>query len=70
LPAVLNWPGADTIYPPSWVRPSTDALAERILEVSSNGGLAAHGDEVRQYVLDHFSVDAVCEQWLDVVAPV
>jgi glycosyltransferase involved in cell wall biosynthesis len=69
LPAVLNWPGADTIYPPSWVRPSTDAMAERILEVSSNGGLAAHGDEVRQYVLDNFSVDAVCEQWLDVVAP-
>ncbi len=69
LPAVLNWPGADTIYPPAWVRPSTEAIAERILDVSSNGGLAEHGDEVRQYVLDNFSVDTVCEQWLDVVAP-
>jgi hypothetical protein len=70
LPAVLNWPGADTIYPSTWVRPSVEAMAERILEVSSNGGLAAHGDEVRQYVLDRFSVDAVCDAWFDVVAPV
>jgi hypothetical protein len=69
LPAVLNWPGAGSTYPAAWVHPSTDAMAEHILGVSSNGGLAAHGDEVQQYVLDHFSVDAVCEQWLDVVAP-
>ncbi|MCU1429889.1 MAG: glycosyl transferase [Actinomycetia bacterium] len=69
LPMVLHWPGADTIYPSAWVRESADEMADRILEISSNGGLDAHGEEVRRFILENFPVERVCEQWLDVVAP-
>jgi glycosyltransferase involved in cell wall biosynthesis len=69
LPVVYAWPGAETIYPDEWVSDSTDAMAERILEISSNGGPQAKAEQARQYVLDNFAVERVCDEWLDVVSP-
>ncbi len=69
LPAVLAWPGAETIYPHEWVDATVDDMADRILAVSSNGGLRAHGDDVRDFVLDNYSLERVCGLWLDLVVP-
>jgi glycosyltransferase involved in cell wall biosynthesis len=69
LPMVLGWPGAETIYPAEWVCPTTDDIAQRVLAITNNGGLASHGDHVRTYVENEFAVERVCEQWLDVVTP-
>jgi hypothetical protein len=51
------------------VHESPSAIAQRVLAISGNGGLAAHADEVRDYVTGNFAVEHVCAQWLDVVAP-
>jgi glycosyltransferase involved in cell wall biosynthesis len=67
LPAVYAWPGADTIYPQQWLHASADEMAEQILAVSNNGGLRTHGDEVRQFILDNYSLDRVRDQWLELV---
>jgi glycosyltransferase involved in cell wall biosynthesis len=69
LPVVYAWPGAETIYPDEWVSDSADAMAERILAISSNGGPQAKAEAARRYVLDNYAVEHVCDAWLDVVSP-
>jgi glycosyltransferase involved in cell wall biosynthesis len=51
IPALLNWPGADLIYPNTWLSGTTQALVSTILEGSVDP------DEARSFVHTSFNLE-------------
>ncbi|MFC5379510.1 glycosyltransferase [Aquipuribacter nitratireducens] len=45
VPLLLAWPGADRVYPPSWVSASVDALVDRAVGVLEDDTAAARARE-------------------------
>jgi len=63
VPALLPWPGSDTIYHPRWIDDDVDAMAERILSTVHEGRWSAEGHTAREHLLASFPLDAVCATW-------
>jgi len=63
VPALLPWPGSDTIYHPRWIDDDVDAMAQRILTTVHEGQWAAEGSDARDHLLSSFSLDKVCATW-------
>lgn len=60
LPVSLAWPGADQIYPISWLHPDTDSMARRIAALAGDEhGRRRATAAAREYVVDNFHAD-VC----------
>src|SRR5699024_11058644 len=50
IPALLSWPGADLIYPESWLSGSTDAIVKSVLKEQVNP------EDAQQYIREKFGV--------------
>ncbi|MBI1379309.1 MAG: glycosyltransferase [Frankiales bacterium] len=63
VPALLPWPGADTIYHQRWIDEDVDAMAERILTTVHEDRWEAEGLRAQQHLSASFPLDAVCAAW-------
>lgn len=68
VPALLPWPGAETIYDEHWIHETPDAMAASILATVSEGRWEAEAELARTQVRDAYSLTKVCDQWTDVLA--
>jgi glycosyltransferase involved in cell wall biosynthesis len=63
VPALLPWPGADTIYDTRWIHPDPAAIADAIHTSVSQGHWQAQREAARDQVRASFPLDAVCDTW-------
>jgi glycosyltransferase involved in cell wall biosynthesis len=63
VPAVLNWPGSDTIYSTRWIHESVEDMAESIWQTVTSGEWHKRGHEAQDEVRTTFSLSAVGAQW-------
>ena len=68
VPALLPWPGADTIYDPRWIHADPSAMAEAIHRTTSSGTWAREAALARAQVEASFPLDAVCREWARILA--
>lgn len=63
VPALLPWPGADTIYDTRWIHADPAAVADAIDAVTRSGRWEAERRTAREQVQASFPLDAVCDTW-------
>ena len=63
LPVVLGWPGADLIYPRSWISASVSDVADRIV------GEARDPEGYRDVAVARFAANEVLGRIVDVLTP-
>lgn len=63
VPAILPWPGADTIYDPHWIDADPAAMAERILDTVASGRWDEEAARGRRQVEASFPLPVVCQAW-------
>lgn len=63
VPALLPWPGSDTIYDTRWIHADPAAVADAIHEVTSSGQWHATRSFAREQVLASFPLEDVCQTW-------
>jgi glycosyltransferase involved in cell wall biosynthesis len=63
VPALLPWPGSDTIYAREWISPDAAAMAARIHEVVSSGQWQQLADHAHRSVLASFPLADVVDRW-------
>ncbi len=63
VPALLNWPGADTIYDDRWVHAGPAEMAEAIAATVREGRWEADRTFARDQVRQAFGLDRVCRLW-------
>lgn len=68
VPALLNWPGADTIYDTRWIHESPSAMAASIATTVSLGRWQQDADLAREQVKAAYALPEVCRQWTDLLA--
>jgi glycosyltransferase involved in cell wall biosynthesis/spore maturation protein CgeB len=55
FPVSLAWPGADQIYPTSWLHPDTDSMARHVLDVCGDeAAWRLSAEAARNFVIDRF----------------
>ena len=67
VPALLPWPGADTIYDPRWIHAGPGAVADHILDVVHSDRWPELAAQAGQQVRESFPLEAVCEEWARVL---
>ncbi|WP_121188038.1 glycosyltransferase [Nocardiopsis sp. Huas11] len=67
VPALLPWPGADTIYDPHWIHDDAVAIAEAVHATVSEGCFAAEAERARAEVTSVYGLDRVRSLWSDLV---
>lgn len=68
VPAVLPWPGAETVYESRWIHEDAAAIAARILDVTAGGAWDAERAEANRQVTEAFDLPVVCGIFADLVA--
>jgi glycosyltransferase involved in cell wall biosynthesis len=68
VPAILDWPGADTIYDGHWIHRSTDEIADFVSSVVNEGRWDAERDLARAQAREGFALDRVCAMWDSLIA--
>lgn len=63
VPALLPWPGADTIYDTRWIHPDPAAVADAIHGITMSGQWEAERTLANEQVRASFPLDAVCDEW-------
>ena len=63
IPAILDWPGADTIYDPRWIHRSTDEMAATIASINEEGRWDTERELARSQARTDFGLASVCETW-------
>jgi len=63
VPALLPWPGSDTIYHPRWIDDDVDTMAERILNTVHDGRWEDERRTAQQHLAESFPLEAVCASW-------
>lgn len=67
VPALLPWPGADTIYDTRWIHADTATMAAAIHDTVASGRWTQTAADAQRQVAASFPLDAVCEQWVRVL---
>jgi hypothetical protein len=67
VPAILPWPGADTIYSPRWIHSSPADIAEVILDTVNSHAWSRLADTAFDEVSGSFPLNAVCDAWADLL---
>jgi glycosyltransferase involved in cell wall biosynthesis len=67
VPALLPWPGADSIYDPRWIHADPAAIAANILDVVHSGRWDSQATLARQHVEASFPLPAVCDAWAGIL---
>ena len=63
VPALLSWPGSDTIYDTRWIHADPARMADAIHETVSSGGWVQAAADAQRQVAASFPLDAVCREW-------
>ncbi|MDJ0925533.1 MAG: glycosyltransferase family 4 protein [Acidimicrobiia bacterium] len=64
VPVVRNWPGADSVYSPTWVLEGVDAMVERILDVARDSEVwLERSIQARNEAVASFALDSIVSQW-------
>ncbi|MDA0565969.1 glycosyltransferase [Streptomonospora sp. S1-112] len=67
VPAVLTWPGADTIYSARWLHDSTEEMADAIHAIVSEGRFDAARRAAQAEINENYSLSRVCDLWTDLI---
>lgn len=67
VPALLPWPGADTIYDTRWIHADPTTMAAAIHDTVASGAWDATAREAQRQVAASFPLDAVCDEWVRVL---
>jgi glycosyltransferase involved in cell wall biosynthesis len=68
IPALLNWPGCDTIYDPHWIHANPGALAASIAATVREGRWETERRLAQAQVREAYSLEKVCRQWTDLLS--
>ncbi len=63
VPAILPWPGADTIYSSRWIHSDTQTMAESILDTVHSGTWLETAQQAHAEVSSSFPLTDVCDAW-------
>jgi glycosyltransferase involved in cell wall biosynthesis len=63
VPALLPWPGSDTIYDTRWIHADPVTAAQAIHETVASGQWASTAAQARRQVEASFPLPAVCDEW-------
>ncbi|MBD2896052.1 hypothetical protein amrb99_49940 [Actinomadura sp. RB99] len=68
VPALLGWPGAETIYDTRWIHADPSAMAASISGTVALDRWEADAALARDQVRAAYGLDEVCRQWTDLLA--
>ncbi|WP_372442837.1 glycosyltransferase [Actinomadura barringtoniae] len=68
IPALLNWPGADTIYDTRWIHADPASMAASIAATVREGRWESERLVAREQVTTAYGLDEVCRQWTALLA--
>ncbi|WP_243713441.1 glycosyltransferase family 1 protein [Actinomadura sp. 6K520] len=68
VPALLPWPGADTIYDTRWIHETPSAMAASIAATVSENRWETEGALARTQVTAAYGLTEVCRQWTDLLS--
>lgn len=68
VPALLPWPGAETIYDTRWIHETPSAMAASIAATVAEGRWEADRALARSQVRAAYGLDEVCRQWTELLA--
>ncbi|GAA1586516.1 glycosyltransferase family 4 protein [Actinomadura kijaniata] len=68
VPALLPWPGADTIYDTRWIHDGTDAMADAIAATVAEGRWDTERRLAQSQVRNAYALNEVCRRWTDLLA--
>jgi glycosyltransferase involved in cell wall biosynthesis len=69
VPALLGWPGAETIYDSHWIHESPAAMAAGIARTVTEGRWEQERARARAEVRRSYALDLVCDQWTGLLMP-
>jgi glycosyltransferase involved in cell wall biosynthesis len=67
VPALLDWPGSETIYDPRWIHPSTDAMAASIAAMVDEDRWGNERAVAREQARSGFALSRVASDWVDLI---
>jgi glycosyltransferase involved in cell wall biosynthesis len=67
VPALLNWPGSDTIYSSRWIHESVEDMAQAIWDTTASGEWHKAGQEAQEEARTAFSLPVVGAQWATIL---
>ena len=67
VPVIRNWPGADTIFDPMWIRGDATEMADTILETVDGERWEAAGDVAREQIRSSYSLERVVSAWTELI---
>jgi glycosyltransferase involved in cell wall biosynthesis len=67
VPALLPWPGADTIYDRRWIHADPPAMADALADLAADGWERA-GEQAQAQVRAAYSLGLVLERWTGLLA--
>ncbi len=68
VPALLPWPGAETVYDTRWIHETPSAMAASIAATVAEGRWEADRALARSQVRAAYGLDEVCRQWTELLA--
>ncbi|MEV5710522.1 glycosyltransferase [Actinoallomurus sp. NPDC052274] len=69
VPALLGWPGADTIYDRRWIHESPAAMARGIAAMVAEGRWDEERAQAHAEVARFYALDLVGERWVELLRP-
>jgi glycosyltransferase involved in cell wall biosynthesis len=69
VPALLGWPGVDTIYDRRWIHDDPAAMAAGIAGMVADGRWDEERAQARAEVRRSYALDLVCDQWAELLMP-
>ncbi|MCW2942159.1 MAG: glycosyl transferase, partial [Actinomycetia bacterium] len=70
VPALLGWPGAETIYEREWIHAGPSAMAGAIAECVREGRWETDRARARDQVRSAYALEEVCRRWTGLLAGV
>ncbi|MEU5876608.1 glycosyltransferase [Spirillospora sp. NPDC047279] len=67
VPALLGWPGAETIYDRRWIHADAAAMARSIAETVTSGRWDEEREVAHGQVRERYDLGTVCSAWQDIV---
>lgn len=67
VPALLPWPGADTIYDPMWIHANPATMADAIYAITTMGAWDRERRIARDQVRASFPLPMVCDTWAEIL---
>ncbi len=69
VPALLGWPGSETIYDRHWIHEKPSDMADAIARIVAEGRWEEERTQARAEVGQAYALDLVCDQWSALIRP-